>query len=195
MLAPAAARVLRALGARARAASALANPSLVREEREPVKDVVAVVVDRSASQTLGDRAAHDRRASRAELSAGSARCPTSSRASSRRGDARGRRRHAPVRGARATRLADVPPDRLAGVIMVTDGVVHDIPADRRGARLPRAAARAVTGRAERARPPHRARRGAALRHRRQGPDHPRRRCSSAAAPARPRVTVRRDGAA
>src|SRR5918998_948777 len=25
-------------------------------------------------------------------------------------------------------LADVPPDRLAGVLMVTDGVVHDIPA-------------------------------------------------------------------
>ena len=25
-------------------------------------------------------------------------------------------------------LADVPPDRLAGVVMVTDGVVHDIPA-------------------------------------------------------------------
>src|SRR3954452_15911346 len=34
---------------------ALANPSLVEEEREPVKDIVAVVVDRSLSQTLGDR--------------------------------------------------------------------------------------------------------------------------------------------
>ncbi len=26
-------------------------------------------------------------------------------------------------------LADVPPDRLAGVVMLTDGVVHDIPAN------------------------------------------------------------------
>ena len=26
-------------------------------------------------------------------------------------------------------LADVPPDRVAGVIMITDGRVHDVPAD------------------------------------------------------------------
>ena len=31
----------------------------------------------------------------------------------------------------AQALADVPPDRLAGVIMVTDGEVHDVPASRR----------------------------------------------------------------
>ena len=36
---------------------ALANPSLVQEEREKVKDIVAVVIDRSTSQTLGDRPA------------------------------------------------------------------------------------------------------------------------------------------
>jgi hypothetical protein len=34
---------------------ALANPALVQEEREKVKDIVAVVIDRSTSQTLGDR--------------------------------------------------------------------------------------------------------------------------------------------
>ncbi|PIK72576.1 hypothetical protein CS379_13200, partial [Methylobacterium frigidaeris] len=45
---------------------ALANPSLVQEEREPVKDVVAVVVDRSGSQALGDRPAMTDRV-RAEL--------------------------------------------------------------------------------------------------------------------------------
>ena len=28
----------------------------------------------------------------------------------------------------AQALADVPPDRLAGVIMITDGEVHDVPA-------------------------------------------------------------------
>ncbi|MFL5229256.1 MAG: hypothetical protein ACJ8C7_13335, partial [Microvirga sp.] len=33
--------------------AALANPSLIQEEREKVKDVVAVVIDRSTSQTLG----------------------------------------------------------------------------------------------------------------------------------------------
>src|SRR3954462_15518853 len=36
---------------------ALANPALVQEDREKVKDIVAVVVDHSTSQTLGDRSA------------------------------------------------------------------------------------------------------------------------------------------
>src|ERR687894_1034341 len=37
--------------------AALANPSLVQEERERVKDIVAVVLDRSTSQSLGERPA------------------------------------------------------------------------------------------------------------------------------------------
>ena len=36
---------------------ALADPSLVREDRQPLKDVVAVVVDRSASQSIANRTA------------------------------------------------------------------------------------------------------------------------------------------
>ena len=39
-------------------------------------------------------------------------------------------------------LADVPPDRVAGVVMITDGRVHDVPADASGARLCRAGPRA-----------------------------------------------------
>ena len=38
---------------------AMADPSLVREDREGLKDVVAVVIDQSGSQTIGDRAAQD----------------------------------------------------------------------------------------------------------------------------------------
>ena len=34
---------------------ALTDPSLVRENRKPLKDVVAIVVDESGSQTIGDR--------------------------------------------------------------------------------------------------------------------------------------------
>src|SRR5438270_703685 len=34
---------------------ALLDPSLVRQDREPLKDVVAVVVDQSGSQTIGER--------------------------------------------------------------------------------------------------------------------------------------------
>ena len=43
---------------------ALANPSLVEERREPLRDVVAVVLDRSASQDFGDRTRPDRRRAR-----------------------------------------------------------------------------------------------------------------------------------
>ena len=46
--------------------AALANPSLIQEERERVKDIVAVIVDRSASQSLGERPAMTERV-RAEL--------------------------------------------------------------------------------------------------------------------------------
>jgi len=34
---------------------ALANPSFTREDREPLSSVVAVVIDKSASQRFGDR--------------------------------------------------------------------------------------------------------------------------------------------
>ena len=54
-------------------------------------------------------------------------------------------------------LADVPPDRIAGAIVITDGRVHDVPADAGGARLLRAACtRLITGHERRARPPRRA---------------------------------------
>ena len=36
---------------------ALLDPSLIREDRRPLKDVVAVVIDQSGSQTIGNRAA------------------------------------------------------------------------------------------------------------------------------------------
>src|SRR5665647_3283031 len=57
--------VLRALGL-ALVLAALADPSLVREDRQPLKDVVAVVLDRSASQTIGQRKAQTDKA-RAEI--------------------------------------------------------------------------------------------------------------------------------
>ena len=45
---------------------ALGDPSLVSEERNPLKDVVAVVLDRSASQSIGERKAQTD-AARAEI--------------------------------------------------------------------------------------------------------------------------------
>src|SRR5471030_126900 len=45
---------------------ALANPSFTKEDREPLTSVVVVVVDKSPSQTLGERAAQTE-AARAQL--------------------------------------------------------------------------------------------------------------------------------
>src|SRR5919107_1483616 len=105
--------------------AALANPSLVQEERERVKDIVAVVLDRSTSQTLGERPAMTDRV-RDEVQRRLAALPDVEARFIDAGDGEGddgTRLFAALSNA----LADVPPDRLAGVLMVTDGVVHDIP--------------------------------------------------------------------
>ncbi|WP_298965611.1 hypothetical protein [uncultured Methylobacterium sp.] len=107
--------------------AALANPSLVREEREPVRDIAAVVVDRSGSQALGDRAEVTDRV-KAELQrrfGGLAEIEPRFIEVPEAGGDEGTR----LFSALSTALADVPPDRLAGVVMLTDGVVHDIPAN------------------------------------------------------------------
>jgi hypothetical protein len=127
--------ILRAL-ALALVLGALANPSLVQEEREPVSDIVAVVVDRSTSQTLGDRTAMtDATAQELErrLAAMQNVEPRFIEVPDGEGDDGTRLFTALNNG-----LADVPPDRIAGVIMITDGVVHDIPtdADQLGFRAP-----------------------------------------------------------
>lgn len=107
--------------------AALGNPSLVQEEREPVRDIVAVVLDRSSSQTLADRGPTTD-AVRIELERRLAALPNVEprfiEAPDGEGDDGTRLFAALSRG-----LADVPPERVAGVIMVTDGVVHDIPAN------------------------------------------------------------------
>ena len=105
---------------------ALANPSLTREDREPLPVVAAVVLDRSASQRFGDRMqATD--AVRAALTERLDRMPglevrVVESAGDNEGD--GTRLFAALGAA----LADVPPDRVAGAILVTDGRVHDVPA-------------------------------------------------------------------
>jgi hypothetical protein len=105
---------------------ALANPSLVQEDRERVKDIVAVIVDRSTSQTLGDRPAMTDRV-RADLQRRLAGLPDVETRFIDAGDGQGDD-GTRLFSALSNALADVPPDRLAGVVMVTDGVVHDVPA-------------------------------------------------------------------
>lgn len=108
---------------------ALANPSLVREDRDPVKDVAAIVVDRSGSQTLGDRPAMTD-AVKAELERRFGALSNIEPRFIEVGDAQGSEGDDGTKlfTALTQALADVPPERIAGVVMLTDGVVHDIPA-------------------------------------------------------------------
>ncbi len=110
---------------------ALSNPVLLNEQREPLSTVVAMVVDHSASQSLDGRdkttaAAADALAQRLAAFHG---------IDVRRIDAGGSTGGQPVDGTElftplATALADVPPERVGAVIMLTDGQVNDIPANR-----------------------------------------------------------------
>jgi len=106
---------------------ALANPTLREEQRESLANVAIVVVDESASQTLGDRKAQTA-AVKADLEAKLGKIPNLEVkwvSASRPGDmtAPGTHLFADLNKA----LADTPPDRLAGVVMITDGEVHDAP--------------------------------------------------------------------
>jgi len=107
----------------------LVNPSLIEEKRSPLRDVAVVVVDESPSQEIG----HRREASEAALAALTERL-----------------RHEPDLDLRVIRtgklqpgssddgtklftalnrtMSDIPRQRLAAIIMITDGQVHDVPA-------------------------------------------------------------------
>ena len=104
----------------------LCDPNLVRENRRPLKDIVAVVVDRSSSQTIGERPhqtdmALDRLKARLkELGDVDVRVIETSREES---ETEGTKLFSALRGV----LADAPPERVGGAIMITDGDAHDIP--------------------------------------------------------------------
>src|SRR3984893_9299857 len=106
---------------------AMTGPALVREDRNPLKEVVAVVVDQSGSQTIGERPAQTEKA-RAGLEKSlnalgnvEVRVIESGRTDSEAGTR--------LFAALNAGLADVPLERLGGVFMITDGVVDDITAD------------------------------------------------------------------
>src|SRR5208282_1557221 len=106
---------------------AMTGPSLVHEDRDPLKEVVALVVDQSGSQTIGERPAQTEKA-RTELEKSltalgnvEVRVIESSRTDS---EADGTRLFTALNAG----LSDVPMERVGGVFMITDGVVDDIPA-------------------------------------------------------------------
>jgi len=107
---------------------ALADPSLVFEEREPVKDVVPVVVDRTASNRLSDRSAQTN-AAVAEVERQLRGIPNIEPRIVELRDAQGSSDGTRLFEALASSLADVPSERVAGAIAITDGLAHDTPAN------------------------------------------------------------------
>ena len=143
--------VLLGLGARARGTflrlgalvvllAALSNPSLVEEQRKPIADVALVVTDDSDSMAIGERRVQAQAAKEAlkkklslqeGLEVREANLPPShiQLGSERPG---GTRLIETMRSA----LVDVPPERLAGVVLLSDGQVHDVPPISSGSGLP-----------------------------------------------------------
>jgi hypothetical protein len=107
---------------------ALANPSFTREDREPLSSVVAVIVDKSPSQNFGDRLKQTEEA-RAQLAERLGRIPGLDVRFVEAGEADGETDGTRLFAALNATLSDVPPDRVAGAILLTDGRVHDIPAE------------------------------------------------------------------
>ena len=111
---------------------AMANPVLVEQERILNKDVVAIVVDESASQKIGDRAKQTEDAV-ASLTEKLQRMRDVDIRIIRAGKP-DKKRTAPVDGTRLFEdvqraLASVPQNRIGGTFLITDGQVHDAPAE------------------------------------------------------------------
>ena len=106
---------------------ALAGPLLVREQRATLPDVAVIVTDRSQSMALGKRAAQAE-AARAQVRKMMAAQPDlivreTSITTTATGDNNGTQAFTALNAA----LADVPPGRVAGAVLITDGQVHDAP--------------------------------------------------------------------
>jgi len=113
--------------------AALSNPSLIEEQHKPIADVALVVVDDSDSMAIGERrqqvqAAREtlkRKLGQQEgLEVREAVLPPAhiQLGSERPGGTR-------LIEAMRSALVEVPPERLAGVVLLTDGQVHDVPAN------------------------------------------------------------------
>lgn len=109
-------------------ALALFNPSIVSEDREQLKNIIAIITDNSASQNLAGREEHAREIRQAlvkritklnnfEIRELNIRDQISSTTDASTALFKGLK----------TLLLDVPAEQLGAVIFITDGQVHDIP--------------------------------------------------------------------
>lgn len=104
--------------------AAMANPSLQQEDRAPLSDIVMVVVDESASQRIAGRPDQNE-AALANVTQQLNRQPNTEMRVVTLGDAPGDQGTA-LMSALSQALAEEPQGRVAGIILITDGRVHDM---------------------------------------------------------------------
>jgi len=112
--------------------AALANPNLKNEDRQPLPNIAVVAVDESSSMELAGRAQRARQIE-AELKDQLAKIP----------NLEARFVHVPgseqpggettnLFGALDKAMTDIPANRMAGAIFITEGQIHDAPQDKAG---------------------------------------------------------------
>ncbi|MDZ4792186.1 MAG: hypothetical protein SGJ17_13430 [Hyphomicrobiales bacterium] len=108
---------------------AIANPNFIKEQREILPNIAVIAVDASTSQTLGGREARAAEL-RTDLEAKLKAIPNVQVrvVESVKAAETGKEETALFSGLNHG-LSDVPPDRLAGVFLITDGQIHDAPTD------------------------------------------------------------------
>ena len=107
--------------------ASLSNPTIRQEERQPLNDIAVLIIDQTQSQALAGRTAQTEKAMRdikqriGQLPNTELRVVTVNSGLATEGGG------TKLFAALARTVADIPKDRYAGAIMITDGQVHDIP--------------------------------------------------------------------
>ncbi len=112
---------------------ALANPVIYQRQVEPLSDFVFILIDKSPSQQLGDRLARSKEAAK-RLRREFAKYPNLEVKTVYAGNSGEGTLLFP---ALTSALARVSPERIAGIVIISDGQVHDVP---KSARLPQLSA-------------------------------------------------------
>jgi hypothetical protein len=109
--------------------ASLTNPTLRHEDREALNDIAVAVIDRSQSQLAGERMRQADKAEAALKSVAAGLGNTELRTITVQSGVNPQEDGTRLFTALNRALADIPPERFAGAILVTDGQVHDVPAD------------------------------------------------------------------
>ena len=107
--------------------AALANPVIHQDEVEKLTDIAVLVIDRTASQTIGNRKQQTDDTAAALQKTMASLPNTELRITTVTSDAVGSTGGTRAFAALTRAVSDIPQSRYAGAIMLTDGQVHDTP--------------------------------------------------------------------